>query len=433
VLGLHTPRRYSQELRGLLSALRARLGPRCAILVCAMPPMELFPAVSSLWPLSALVGTYAAAISSVTSTTCEMSGLAACVGWSEALASVNLSRDTVRRMMAPDGFHPARGACEMMAAPIAAAARRALQAFANDGSGGRNGGGCGSCGGADTTDDDYLFTPGSLPVQAFGVFDGAERYELEGAAPSAIHVVQSLGGEVPCLLWRSAVLLSRAWMRSDCVGLPCASGARVLELGAGLGVCSMTLAALGARQVLATDIEPALSALSASLERNRHLGLEAVRALELRWGPRSSTTTAAAAAAAAAAGAAQDGDNGSGVFGTVFDIVLCADLIYSRDLHAPLLETLRRFVTPGVTAVILTSEGRGNEVAFLNAASRELKLRGERILGPDDDGFEVHCLRIGGEQQSLAPAKTSRARNGSVSHSQSGTLPGPALSPSCRL
>ena len=123
VLNLHSPRRYSDELGGLLNALRARLGLRCAILVCSMPPMELFPALSGLWPLNRLIGFYASAISRATIRACDAYGLAVCVTWDAVMpAKADLTPAAVEAMMAPDGFHPARGACEVMSGAIAEAA-----------------------------------------------------------------------------------------------------------------------------------------------------------------------------------------------------------------------------------------------------------------------------------------------------------------------
>lgn len=124
VLDGHSPARYAAELLALLEALRRRLGPTCALVVLAMPPMDQFPAVRALWPLSMLLGRYAAAISARTKAVCEATGLAVCV---DLQGFGSYSAADARRLMAPDGFHPARGACDIAAPRIVDVMARELE------------------------------------------------------------------------------------------------------------------------------------------------------------------------------------------------------------------------------------------------------------------------------------------------------------------
>ena len=216
---------------------------------------------------------------------------------------------------------------------------------------------------APTAEDDcLLFQPDAIVPELFGAFSSAARVALTGAAPVALDVLQSIESEMSdrpsVLLWSSAVALSRAWFGGHST-LPPACDRRVLDLGAGLGVCSLTAAALGANAVVATEIEPALSALRASLARNSHLdGYDRIRAVELYFG---------------------QGLEESSLGGEVFDIVLGTDLLYASRLHPLLLSTLHHVLTPGASTLVLVYEQRGGEQAFFDAATRELGLIGEHL------------------------------------------------------
>ena len=166
------------------------------------------------------------------------------------------------------------------------------------------------------------------------------------------------GSEQPSvLLWNSAVALSWAWWAGR---LPPPRNARVLDLGAGLGVCSLTAAALDAKVVVATEIEPALTALRASVLRNADSrGSGCISCVELCWG--------------AGCEAAQLGD---------FDFVIGTDIIYATSLHAPLMATLRHVLTEGTVLLLAYEERSDAEAAFLDALSSE--------LGVDGASHELH-------------------------------------------
>ena len=129
-----------------------------------------------------------------------------------------------------------------------------------------------------------LFDQDAITPELFGGYSASLDFRLSGVASSALHIVQS----PPVLLWNSAVYLARNWWDekgASVATLPAAKGMRVLDLGAGLGVCSLTAAALGAKEVVACEIEPALQALRASLRRNSHsCNHDRIVAVELPWG-----------------------------------------------------------------------------------------------------------------------------------------------------
>ena len=134
VLSLHTPSTYEDQLKKLLIHLKQKLGKQCQILVCAMPPMEKFPHIDSLFPLNRLIGWYASSISSITLQVCENNPeLARCVTWdlSRVIDSAT-AREEAKRLMAPDGFHPGTGACDIMADDIVKEYNKTLMQITTD-------------------------------------------------------------------------------------------------------------------------------------------------------------------------------------------------------------------------------------------------------------------------------------------------------------
>ena len=117
VLSLHHPTTYALQLTNMLLSLRKVLGPDCVIICNAMPPMGKFPPVSYLWPLCELVQIYAHTMGQVTKRVCQETQLAVCVEWE--VDSDMFNAQTISKMMAPDGYHPASKACDLIAQPIA--------------------------------------------------------------------------------------------------------------------------------------------------------------------------------------------------------------------------------------------------------------------------------------------------------------------------
>ena len=216
---------------------------------------------------------------------------------------------------------------------------------------------------------DLLFSPDALPAEVFGAFSGATEVVVEHVTPNKVCITQTFAAEDSTLLWSSAVVLAQRWASSDDALPAIGCGSRVLELGAGLGLNAIGLAAMGAA-VTATEIEPALTALRKSVERN-HACWEAtgsIKSVELYWGEETLSLQ-----------------------GGPFDAVICADCIYSRPLRPLLLKTLRQVCTEG-TAIVFASETRGDEEAFVSEVACTLGLHADRIFGPDDRTVQIHVL-----------------------------------------
>ena len=160
-------------------------------------------------------------------------------------------------------------------------------------------------------------------------------------------------------LWPSGVVLAR-----EVAGRPL-GGARVLELGCGLGLPSLAAALAGA-QVLATDWAPdAVALLHANAERNR-ISLDVTEASWTEPGPL--------------------------VERAPWDLVLAADVLYERRHAEPLLDLLPRLVRrTGAGEVLLAEPGRPPAAAFLAAARERWNVA--TALLQESPRIELHTIR----------------------------------------
>ncbi|MEM6675318.1 MAG: methyltransferase [Planctomycetota bacterium] len=164
---------------------------------------------------------------------------------------------------------------------------------------------------------------------------------------------------------------------------PSPSGARVLELGAGLGLVGIAAALLadGPVDLTLTDHDPlALEALRANAALN---GLDDARIVELDW------------------------HRPEGVLDGAFDLVLGCDVAYEAKLHGPLLEVVdgclaaegrALFADPGRTRLpgfVRRAEARGFRVDLIDAEGAACE--------PSPSGFRLATL-------TRSPATDSGAR-----------------------
>jgi len=157
-------------------------------------------------------------------------------------------------------------------------------------------------------------------------------------------------------LWPSALALARA------VSARALRGARVVELGCGLGLPSIAAAQAGGR-VLATDWAPDAIAY---VERNaRHNGVELETAVESWTDPQRVTAEAP------------------------WDLVIGSDLLYEARNVQPLLELLPQLVGARGEAWI-ADPGRAPAERFLAAAAERFTIESLR----DDAGRSVHVHRL---------------------------------------
>ena len=156
-------------------------------------------------------------------------------------------------------------------------------------------------------------------------------------------------------LWASGVALARAVGESDL------KGARVVELGAGLGLPSLAAALQGA-DVLATDwAEDAVELLRVNARRNN----VELRAERVRWDQPAALLA-----------------------GAPWDVVLGADLLYESRNAEQLLELLPLLAAD----VLLADPGRPFVRGFLERAAERWTI--VTAADPDGSRIELHRLRL---------------------------------------
>lgn len=200
-------------------------------------------------------------------------------------------------------------------------------------------------------------------------------------------------------VWRGALVCTRALLNN----VFALEGMRVLELGAGVGLCGMVASLLGARQVVLTDCSyDSLQGMLANVVRNRHdnrvlssasWGVDGDlvciqrhlwendivrspgRPLPQHW---SSATSCAWG---------PEGMPPNLPVDSVFDVVIGSDLLYFASQITPLLSTLSTRMKPGGRALLAVCVRRNRAVyeSFLLGISQvALTLVNEEAIAIDD-------------------------------------------------
>ena len=139
------------------------------------------------------------------------------------------------------------------------------------------------------------------------------------------------------MLWEAAIALAEEFSGRGAQ----IAGKSMLELGAGLGLCGVVAAALGAH-VTQTDHDPATLAACA---RTGHLnGVTGIRC--------------------------QPGDWHAWRDDARYDFIIGADIAYDSDDHAAILALCQRNLGAGGT-VLIADPGRENQALFLNRAATQ--------------------------------------------------------------
>ncbi|WIA10069.1 hypothetical protein OEZ85_010279 [Tetradesmus obliquus] len=165
--------------------------------------------------------------------------------------------------------------------------------------------------------------------------------DIELTDDHTLHVAEQhgLADDCGCVVWDAALVLVNYLAKQVEIGRLDLRGKRVIELGAGTGVVGLTAAALGAAEVLLTDLPHHVQHISGNIKRN---GLHHIAtAAALQWGQQPLPAPVAAP----------------------YDIVLCSDLVYQQHAVQQLLSSMRDLAGPG--SVIFASceyrEGAGLE------------------------------------------------------------------------
>ena len=227
----------------------------------------------------------------------------------------------------------------------------------------------------------------SVRELAFGLSERSRSRSDRGEERNVVRVrvrELALGRGVGAKLWRAASMLSDRLFEDPAF----VQGQSVLELGAGVGLCGLLAAKLGARRVALTDFEPALlDSLALAARDNRAPGDAETRVARCDWreeasSPSDDAKRNAKDVAALAAAAARGGWLPRLGAGETFDRIVGSDLVYERT-HA---ETLPR--------VLRERLARPNGVAMLFGAVRDRALLDALVDGAETFGLDVDQTKV---------------------------------------
>eukprot|EP01043_Picozoa_sp_COSAG02_P053047 COSAG02_NODE_5806_length_4023_cov_5.908002_2_plen_328_part_00 len=181
------------------------------------------------------------------------------------------------------------------------------------------------------------------------------------------------------MVWSSAVALSIWLSRAASTGQLLMKGARMLELGAGVGLPGLMCAQLGAdapSQVTLTDLSPQLiDRIRANAERNAKAGTPLPEAALLNWGEQ-----------AAAESSLDCGE---------YDVIIGADLVYNPAQVSQLVQTVLPRLATGLSTLVLVQPGRyvsdagGQQVFDTRNGWGDLKTSLDR-----EGSVELHRLQL---------------------------------------
>ena len=148
------------------------------------------------------------------------------------------------------------------------------------------------------------------------------------------------------LAWLACTMLKRMF-----------AGKHILELGSGLGLTGLTVASwCGCASVRLTDGDPqAVSVIARNVALNAErgaFGSTEATAATLLWGNPNPT---------------EDAQHEK----QSYDLIIAADVVYDRLLHAPLLQTIKRWLSPSGVAIVVCSRRCGSLSDFERCAQRD--------------------------------------------------------------
>ena len=144
-------------------------------------------------------------------------------------------------------------------------------------------------------------------------------------------------------IWRAAPQLS-SFLASNPALI---AGKRVLELGGGLGLCSVTAAKLSPSAVVCTDGDTeVLAAMRSNVASNFSSGDATVDCRQCIWGENLSPLASA--------------------IGDRFDVIIGADIIYVPEILEPLFRTVKRFLKEEGGKFILSYARRNVKIDYVH-------------------------------------------------------------------
>ncbi|XP_066497202.1 protein-lysine methyltransferase METTL21D [Hoplias malabaricus] len=194
--------------------------------------------------------------------------------------------------------------------------------------------------------------------------------EIEKNDGAVLKIYQCSKGDVGCVVWDAAIVLSKYLETEQFCTSKTWSGKKILELGSGTGVVGIMAASLGAN-VTVTDLEDLQPLLEMNIRENQDLVSKgSITAKVLKWG--------------------EDVND----FLPHPDYILMADCIYYEQSVEPLVETLKLLAAPE-TCIICCYEQRTVGV------NPEVERRFFERLMQDFDSEEIPTERQDPEFNSL--------------------------------
>ncbi|KAG9481144.1 hypothetical protein GDO78_010412 [Eleutherodactylus coqui] len=107
--------------------------------------------------------------------------------------------------------------------------------------------------------------------------------ELERGDGALLEIRQLSSGDVGCVVWDAAIVLSKFLERRERAESGLFAGRSVVELGSGTGIVGIMAATLGAN-VTVTDLEDLQDLMKTNIENNSALLTGSCQAKVLKWG-----------------------------------------------------------------------------------------------------------------------------------------------------
>lgn len=204
--------------------------------------------------------------------------------------------------------------------------------------------------------DSALTLEGSSSVDELGA--RTRPFELPGGCAVSVRETSFGEAKLGYSVWTAGVGLA-TWL---CANPSLTRGKHILELGSGTGLAGFACAALGRNsgssvtlsdmgRVRADDWDSPTGLLE-SLERSAVENGLGVRVRRIDWREHALSGLSASPAEAGAPIAESHGDDR-------YEVVIAADCVYYKDLLAPLVATLRRFLAPGGRAYVMSTSREG--------------------------------------------------------------------------
>ncbi|XP_073465533.1 protein N-lysine methyltransferase METTL21D [Aquarana catesbeiana] len=216
-------------------------------------------------------------------------------------------------------------------------------------------------------------------AEAAGVF----IRELELGDGRVLEIRQLSSGDVGCVVWDAAIVLSKYLERRESAEPGALRGRAVLELGCGTAIVGIAAAALGAH-VTVTDLEELQDLMNANIAHNAHLITGSCQAKVLKWG-----------------------EEIAGSFLSP-NYILMADCIYYEESLKPLLKSLKDLAGSDTCILCCYEErttGKNPEIEkkFFELLKVDFEYEEVPIEKHDEEyrSEDIHILQIYGKNKSF--------------------------------